>query len=108
MENQIQRETEREAESVKGARRENGGSRNRKRQREMLIGKLYLGFSVCSFPQLNNNSNSLVISTQLLSLPLSCLGAGKEKNQLCWRKDQGLKETFERKISLGVMHWRRV
>lgn len=73
----------------------------------MSIRQIIFGVFGVLFPQLNNNNNSLVVSAQLLSLPLSCLGTGKKNNQLCWRKGQGRKETFERKISLGVMHWRK-
>lgn len=97
----IQRETHRDREKSEG-RREKEKQRDRDGER-CQQGELYLGLSECSFPQLNNNSKSLVISIQLLSLSL-LPGAGKENNQLYWRKDQGLKETFERKISLGATH----
>ena len=43
----------------------------RQRQREVSIGELYLELSERSLPQLNNNSNSLVISIQLLSFSLA-------------------------------------
>ena len=44
------------------------GDRDRERCQQ---GELYLEISECSLPQLNNNSNSLVISIQLLSLSLA-------------------------------------